>query len=330
MACAKNVAKNMKKALIILSVIFSFALTWIYQKNQVAKKIEPSKLSENKLQIATSFYPLYFFTKEITKDKAEVINLTKTGGEPHDFEPSPKDILTIEQSQLLIVNGAFFESWLDKFSDEINQKEVRVLKVAENLATLKGEDPHEDEKEEDEGEKKAVDPHVWLDPVLAQIQVAMISQELQSMDPANAAFYEQNSKALIQNLENLNQEFIGKLQNCQNQEIITAHAAFAYMAKRYDFEQIAIQGLNPDEDPSPAKIAELSNLAKSKNINYIFFETLLSPKIAQTIAQEIGAQTLVFNPLEGLTREEEESGQDYFTIQRENLNSLSLALNCQP
>lgn len=329
MACAKNVAKNMKKALIILSVIFLFALTWIYQKNQMAKKIEPSKLSENKLQITTSFYPLYFFTKTIAQDRAEVINLTKTGGEPHDFEPSPRDILAIEQSQLLIVNGAFFESWLDKFSDEINQKEVKVLKAAENLATLKGEDTHEDEEEEG-GEGETVDPHIWLDPVLAQSQVAMISQELQSVDPANAAFYEQNSKNLIQELEGLHQEFTSKLQNCQNQEIITAHAAFAYMAKRYGFEQIAIQGLNPDEDPSPAKIAELSNLAKSKNINYIFFETLLSPKIAQTIAQEIGAQTLVFNPLEGLTREEEESGQDYFTIQRENLNSLSLALDCQP
>jgi len=323
LACAKNVAKNMKKTLIILAVIFLFTMAWIYQKNQI--KVETNS-NETKLQISTSFYPLYFFTKEITKDKAEVINLTKTGGEPHDFEPSPRDILAIEQSQLLIVNGAFFENWLDKFSNELNQKEVKVLKVAENLATLKSEDDHEGEVSENE---ETVDPHIWLDPVLAQKQVTMIKQELQSIDPANAAFYETNSQTLIQNLEILHQEFIGKLQNCQNQEIITSHAAFAYMAKRYNFEQIAIQGLNPDEDPSPAKIAELSNLAKSKNINYIFFETLLSPKIARTIAEEIGAQTLVFNPLEGLTSEEEENSQDYFTIQRDNLNNLSLALNCQ-
>lgn len=309
----------MKKAIIILSLVF-LTLVFFYQKNQ---KVEEVGNNEKKLKIATSFYPLYFFTKEITQDRAEVINLTKVGGDPHDFEPSPKDILAIQQSQLLIANGAFFETWLDKFSDELGQGELKVLKVAEKLATIKNLDEHTEEGGEE------TDPHIWLDPVLAQNQVTMISQELQNLDPNNANYYQEKSAELIQKLENLHQEFLGKLQNCQNHKIITSHTAFAYMAKQYGFEQIAIQGLNPDEDPSPAKIAELSKLAEKEKIEYIFFETLVSPKIAQTIAKEAGAKTLVFNPLEGLTNEEERNGKNYFSIQRENLNNLSLALNCQ-
>ena len=327
MACAKNVAKNMKKILITLSIVFLFVLAFFYQKNQTTKEV---KSDEKKLQVSTSFYPLYFFTKEITQDRAEVINLTKTGAEPHDFEPSPKDILTIEQSQLLIVNGNFFESWLDKFDEEISKQGVKIIKVTENLATIKGLGHHHDEEEHEEEEEEMFDPHVWLDPVLAQSQVELINQELQAVDPDNASFYQANTTVLLQQLDDLHQTFTNQLQNCQNQEIITSHAAFAYMAERYGFEQIAIQGLNPDQDPSPAEIAAISNLAKSKQINYIFFETLVSPKIAQTIAQEIGAKTLLFNPLEGLTREEEALGQNYFTIQKTNLKNLSLALNCQP
>ena len=305
---------------------------WLYTNHKPLQK----EAETNNLFITTSFYPLYFLTKEIAGEKAEVINLTKTGGEPHDYEPSTKDIMSIENSQLLIVNGAFFESWLDKFSDEINSKQTKVLKVAEGLASLKGvghdhgEENHEEENhEEEDHEEEQTDPHVWLDPVLVQTQVNIITAKLKEIDASNTNYYEQNQQKLISELQKLDQEFIQGLSACKQHKIVTSHAAFAYLAKRYGFEQIAIQGLNPDEDPSPAKIAATAELARENKINYIFFETLVSPKIAQTIAAEVGAKTLVFNPLEGLTPEDEVSGKNYFSIQRENLANLRLALNCQ-
>lgn len=284
-------------------------------QNQPSQK----QTQDNKILITTSFYPLYFLTKEITGDKAEVINLTKTGGEPHDYEPSTKDIMTIENSQLLIVNGAFFESWLSKFDKEINSDNKQILKVAENIADLKFE----------EGGTLETDAHVWLDPVLTQKEVELINEKLKVIDPKNAKSYQENTEKLLQKLVELDNEFKLGLTNCENDKVITSHAAFAYLAKRYGFQQIAIQGLNPDEDPSPAKIAATTKLAKENNVRYIFFETLVSPKISETIAKEIGAKTLIFNPIEGLSDEEEQSDKNYFSIQRENLASLRLALSCQ-
>lgn len=284
-------------------------------QNQPSQK----QTQDNKILITTSFYPLYFLTKEITGDRAEVVNLTKTGGEPHDYEPSTRDIQEIENSQLLIVNGAFFESWLSKFDNEINSGNKQILKVAENFADLKFEQNGATE----------TDAHVWLDPVLAQKEVELISDKLKAIDQENGEIYQENTKELLQKLAELDNEFKLGLANCENDKVITSHAAFAYLAKRYGFEQIAIQGLNPDEDPSPAKIAATTKLARENNIRHIFFETLVSPKISETIAKEIGAGTLVFNPIEGLSNEEEQRGKNYFSIQRENLANLRLALNCQ-
>lgn len=303
----------------LLTLLASKVIYGVWQKQTSSTQIFQNQTKQNKIVITTSFYPLYFFAKEIVGDKAEVVNLTKAGIEPHDFEPSTKDLQIIENSQLLLVNGALFEGWLDKFSTQLINSQVEVLRVAENLSDL---------QVENNGQKKT-DPHIWLDPVLAIEQIKMISSKLQSIDPKNGSFYEQSGQQLIAELQELDQEFKDSLTHCQKDKIITSHAAFAYLARRYGFEQIAIQGLNPDEEPSPSKIAATTKLARELGINYIFFETLVSPKIAQTIAAEVGAKTLVFNPLEGLTPEEEMSGKNYFSIQRENLVNLSLALSCQ-
>ncbi len=296
----------------LIAVIAIKAFLILVNRNEIDQK----QKENNKILITASFYPLYFFSQEIAGNQAEVINLTKTGVEPHEFEPSTKDLLTLNKSQLLIVNGLSFESWLEEFAREPENQHLEILKTAEGLTAL-------------EHEQKLTDPHVWLDPVLAQAQVKVITQKLKEIDAINSNFYEQNQEKLITELQKLDQEFKSGLANCQKNKIITSHAAFAYLAKRYNFEQIAIQGLNPEEDPSPQKIATAAKLAKEHKLNYIFFETLVSPKIAQTIAKETGASTLVFNPIEGLNKEDEINGKNYFSIQRENLANLRLALNCQ-
>lgn len=288
--------------------------------NLKKENLESAKKEQNaQLKISTSFYPLYFLTKEIVGDQAEVINLTKTGVEPHDYEPSTGDIREIEDSQLLIVTDDYFETWLQDLSQQIGQDKTQVLKAGAGLASL--------QMNKDNTVK--TDPHIWLDPTLLQKEAEAISNKLQTIDPRNAELYQSNTQILLSKLNTLDQEFKTGLAHCQKNKVITSHAAFAYMAKRYGFEQIAIQGLNAEEDPSPAEIASIVKLAKANEINYVFFETLLSPKISETIAKEIGGQTLIFNPIEGLNEEEKQSGADYFSIQKENLNNLRLALNCQ-
>lgn len=296
----------MQKMLLKISAILIFFTLIILGIRLVNAEQLAQVTEQNQMTVTTSFYPLYFFTKEIVGDKVEVINLTKTGNEPHDYEPSPRDIKIMENSKLLVVNGNSFESWLAEFGEQIGQTDTQILRVAENS-----------------------DPHLWLDPVLAQEQVRLITVKLQEIDPSNAVFYEKNSKILIQKLVELDAEFRTGLSECKENKIITSHSAFAYLAERYGLRQISIQGLNPDEDSSPAKIAATIDLVKENQIKYVFTETLVSPKIAETIAKESGAKILVFNPIEGLSEAEEKSGQDYFSIHKANLASLRLALECK-
>ncbi|RJR15031.1 ABC transporter substrate-binding protein [Candidatus Microgenomates bacterium] len=277
------------------------------------------KLANSNVQIAASFYPLYFFASEIAGEQATVVNLTPFGAEPHDYEPSTDDLRFISESDLLILNGVHFEPWADKVTEILKDRNTRVLEVAEDLATK--EMVHDGEAE--------IDPHTWLDPVLAQEEVKIITTALIEIDPEHTADYEARSKDLIARLEALNQEFAQRLQTCAKRNVVTSHAAFGYLTDRYQLTQMAISGLSPDDEPSPKDLADAAEFARSNNVDYIFFETLISPKLAETVAREIGAQTQVLDPLEGLTQEEQNRGSDYFSVQRENLENLTVALTCQ-
>jgi zinc transport system substrate-binding protein len=174
-----------------------------------------------------------------------------------------------------------------------------------------------------------LDPHIWLDPKLAQKEIATIAMAFEKFDNTNRVFYEKNAISLKNKLDVLDQGFRLGLLNCQQNNIVTSHAAFGYIASDYGLNQISVTGLSPDAEPSPQKMAEISQFAKTNQIKYIFFETLVSPRLADTIAGEIGAKTLVFNPLEGLTKDEQAKGWDYFSIQKENLANLKIALGCK-
>ena len=150
-----------------------------------------------------------------------------------------------------------------------------------------------------------------------------------SIDPVNKQFYEANAKNLMDRLAGLDLEFRTSLADCKQTNIVTSHSAFRYLASRYGLRQVSISGLSPDEEPSPRQLANVAQFAKMNNVKYIFFETLVSPKLAETVAREIGASVLVFNPLEGITHEEEAGGKDYFSVQKENLKNLKIALECK-
>lgn len=309
----------MKKNTLILIAILISAVLAILQFKSFGQK--SSTQTSEKISVVATFYPLAHFAQQIGQDKIIVTNLTPAGVEPHDFEPSPQDLVTLYNSDLFIYNGTGFEPWLDAMITEIKEN-TNVVNTSIDIATLPGsEDDHDDED-------SIFDPHVWLDPNLAIQQVTTIKKALISIDPQNSEFYEQNANEYIGQLETLDSEFLSGLSECKNQTIVSSHNAFQYLANRYNFEILSISGISPEEEPSARQLAQISDFVKANNIKYIFFETLVSPKLSQTIAHETGVQTAVLNPLEGLTAEGESSGENYLTIQRANLNALITALEC--
>jgi zinc transport system substrate-binding protein len=277
--------------------------------------------SEKRLQIVATFYPLAFFAQEISKRHAQVKVLTPAGTDPHEYEPTPHDLVALSHAQLILINGLGLDNWASKYLQAKKELTARVLIMAEELPQYA--------QEEKLQELLRRDPHFWLDPVLAQKQVDLIAEALAATDSSAANQFHSRARELKARLQQLHEEFEKKLKHCRLRDIVTAHEAFSYLAYRYRFHVHAITGLSPEEEPSPRRLGELAEFIKQKKIKYVFFETLVSPRLAQTLAREAGVQTLVFHSLEGLRPEEKRAGNDYFTIQRQNLKNLVTALDCR-
>lgn len=271
-----------------------------------------------KLQVTASFYPLYFFAQEIGGDKADVVNLTPAGAEPHEYEPTPQDLARIENSRLLILNGNGLEPWGENMKENIDPSRTVLVIAGEGLAGQKIL----------ENGNKIIDPHTWLSPPLAEKMTEKILAGFVSADPEHKSYYEVRAASLQSRLADLDQEFRAGLSNCVRRDIITSHAAFGYLATTYGLRQIAIAGLSPDIEPSSQTLGGIADFAQKNGVKYIFFESLVSPKLAETLAREVGAQTLVLDPLEGLTDQEIAQGKNYFTVMRSNLANLKTALQC--
>lgn len=296
--------------------IIIIGLVTIILKNDT--KTSPTSL--HKPQVVASFYPLYFFASQIAGDKADVTNITPAGAEPHDYEPTAQDVARIESSDVLVLNGGGLEAWGNDVKANVDSTKTTVVTAGEGLTT---QDVIED------GEK-ITDPHVWLSPVLAEQMVDKIGSALAKADPANASYYRSNTETLKSKLGVLDTEYKQGLAVCKEKNIITSHAAFGYLATTYHLNQVPITGVSPDAEPSPKQLADVAKFAKDNHVKYIFFESLVSPKLSQTIATEVGAQTMVLSPLEGLTGGEIASGKDYFSEMRSNLANLKTALQCTP
>jgi zinc transport system substrate-binding protein len=285
-----------------------------------------------KIKIATSFYPLAYFAQQVVGDWGEVTSLTPTGTEPHAFEPSAKAVASVYESDLFLFNGAGVDAWAGALEEDLELAGVKVIEMTRYFELKKlaeEESAGEEDVDEKDGDERGYDPHIWTDPVLAKKQIEVIRDALISLDPEHALTYQTNASETIAKLSVLDAEFQGTLASCAQDTIIVAHDAFQYPADRYRINIISIAGLSPESEPSAQKLAELTDLAKQYGIKIIFFEELASPKLAQTLAEEVGATTLVLNPLEGLTEDQLAAGENYFSLMKKNLNNLSLALECQ-
>lgn len=293
------------------------------------------KKDGDKIKVYASFYPMYDFAKKIGGDKVEVTNLVPAGTEPHDWEPSAKDLAKISESDILVYSGAGMESWIDKVDQVTKDNKLVKVEASKGIDLIKSEHHHdeEDAKEEDhedaheEHDHGEYDPHVWLAPQNAKIQMKNIKDALVKADPTNKDYYEKNFEVYSQKIDDLDVKFSTSLKDTKSKNIVVSHEAFAYLCKAYGINQVGIEGLSPDSEPDAARMAEVTKFAKENKIKYIFFEELVSPKVSEAIAKEVGAKTAVLNPLEGLSDDQLKAGEDYFSVMESNLKVLLEALN---
>ncbi|HHV26271.1 zinc ABC transporter substrate-binding lipoprotein ZnuA [Anaerosalibacter bizertensis] len=296
----------MKKYISIVLIIAISLLVGCANDNTTKKD------TDGKLVVYTSFYPQYYLAKEIGKDKIDIHSIVPNGVEPHDFEPSMKQIKEVQNANIVVYNGADMEHWIDKLLETIDKKEVDIINSSEFVELVKLEG--------------RPDPHIWLDPLNMDKIGLEIKNSLVKMDEKNQEFYEKNYAELSSKLQKLNEEYEAVLKDKKRDTILVSHSAFTYITEKYDIEQISVTGISPEEEPSPKVISELIDIAKTKELEYIFLETLASPKTADIIAEEAKLEVLTLNPLEGLTKKEENNGEDYISIMEKNLENLKKAL----
>ena len=249
--------------------------------------------------VVASFYPLAFAAEEVAPG-LPVENLTPPGAEPHDLELSPIDAAAVRDARLVLLLGHGFQPQLEDAAGD-GDNVLHLLDTAGLDLLPNG------------------DPHVWLDPLRYAKIVERIGQALGAENAASS---------LVARLQDLDAEYREGLANCERREIVTSHEAFAYLAERYGLEQVPITGLSPEAEPQPADLAHVVQLVEERGVTTIYYETLVSPRIAETVARETGAQVAVLDPIEGLTPAEIANGEDYFTRMRANLRALEEGLGC--
>lgn len=273
---------------------------------------------EDAVQVTAAFYPYAFLVERIGGPDVELTTLTRAGAEPHDLELTPQQVGALGESDL-VVYAAGFQPAVDAAVEQ--QAADQAFDVHEATELVQGYVPLEDG--ELEPEEEGSDPHVWLDPNrYAQVATAL-AERLGELSPDSAAAFEERAAALTGELEALDAEMKAGLASCERREIVTSHNAFGYLADRYDLEQIAVTGITPEEEPTPRRLADVARLAQQRGVTTVFFEELVSPRTAESLAREVGAKAVVLSPLEGPP----ETG-DYLSAMRTNLATLRTALGC--
>jgi zinc transport system substrate-binding protein len=262
--------------------------------------------------VVAGFYPLAYAAEEVGGGMVEVRNLTPPGTEPHDFELSARSVKDVRDADLVLYLG---EGFMPSLERAVKQGDAPSLDLLAGESLIQSADEHSGSG----GEADGLDPHVWLDPVRFARMAKAIAVELGDASLADE---------LVRRLDVLDGELESGLGTCKRREIVTSHAAFGYLAARYDLEQIPLSGLSPEVEPSAKEIAALAVEVKEVGATTVFFETLVSPKLADTVAREAGAKTAMLNPIEGLTADEIAAGDDYFSVMRDNLAILREALGC--
>ena len=314
----------MKKKLSILAVITSLGLILSGCGSS------DSNSDASGIKVVAAMYPLEFVATAIGGNLVTVENFTPPGVEPHDLELTPSQVVTLDDADLLLFISGFQPALEEAAQQSAPANSLDLLSIdGLNLLTAT-EDGNNHEAEEavaeevHSDEEMVNDPHIWLDPERLAVVSKAVASKLSEVDPDNSAVYATNLAAFVAELQTLDKKFMTGLASCERDLIVTSHAAFGYLADAYGLSQEAIAGLSPESEPTPKRLNEIGKEAKADGTTTIFFETLASPKVAQTLADDLNIEAAVLDPIEGISE-----GQTYFSIMESNLEALRKALNCK-
>ena len=308
------------------------------------------KESGDPLTIYTTIYPLQYFAERIGGDTIEAESMLPAGADEHTYEPTSKTILDIAGADLFLYNGLNLEPFADKVKETLSSEDVHVVNVGEQVEidtshghehsteekhteehSHESEEAHTEEEHnhetEDGHDHGGVDPHIWLDPLLAGQMANVVKEELIELNPDEEALYTKNYEELLSELEQLDESFHTMADAATQKEILVSHAAYGYWEKSYGIEQLSVAGLSSTDEPSQKELKELADTAKEHNIRYVIFEQNVTPKIAKVIQEEIGADSLRLHNLATLTEEDIKEEQDYMSIMKQNIETLKTAMN---
>lgn len=267
---------------------------------------QSSEPNSDKLQVYTSFYAMYDFAKQIGGDKTDIYLLCPSGQEPHDFEPTARDIAKLSEADIFIYNGMGMEHWTDSVTATLGD-DVAIVKTTDNVRLNKF---------------TAGDPHVWLNPDNAYIQLKAIADAFMEKDPANRDYYNKNLKECKEKIKRLMQDLESAKNMFSSHSIVVSHYAYSHLCDVIDISPYAVNGTDNSGDPTPQRMAEIENYIKSNDIKYIFTEPMGTSDIMKTIAKDTNCEILVLDPFEGSSE-----NKDYFKVMYENIAALTQALN---
>ncbi len=284
------------------------------------------------LKVATTLFPLQEFARAVGGENVQVEMIIPPGVEPHVWEPKPSDFTKIYQADVFIYIGPTMEPWVADVLRATRGTRLKVVEASRGLSLLEAKDSKPAPPESPgHGREGKIDPHVWLDFSLDLKIIDAIAAAFAEKDPGDASRYRGNAEAYKSRLEALDRKFQSSLSTCRwRQVILGGHSAFSYLAKRYGLQQIPLYGISPNSEPTPKKLTEVIKAAKNHGAKYIFFEELVSPKLAQLLAQEAGLQTLVLNDGANLTREQKKQKVTFLGLMEKNLENLRRGLDCGP
>ncbi|GAE28426.1 zinc ABC transporter [Halalkalibacter wakoensis JCM 9140] len=301
-------------------------------------------ITEEVLTVVTTTFVLEDFTRKIGGEHVDVINVVPLGADAHSFEPTARQMIEIMEADAFVYNGAGFEGFVDAVLKSMEKEDVVALQASNNIPLREDDDEHDDEHvdvheedehsdenldvhEEDEHLHAGVDPHAWLDPVYALQYAKNIYDLLVQLQPEFEEQFTENYTNLKIELENLHVEFEEMVSTAERNQFIVSHAGYGYWEQRYGLEQIAISGLSPTNEPSQRQVEEILELGQSLNLTHLFVEQNFTSKIAEMIADEIGADILYLHNLEAATQEDIDNGENYISIMRGNIEALKQGLN---
>lgn len=312
--------KDFRNIIFVLIVIM-FSLQMFLMNNEEAKPEVSSKPI-----VAVSTYSIYDITKNIAQDSVEIVNILPFGVDAHSFEPTPKLMVALQKSKLVIYSGAGLEPWTQGF--EFTNKVIDMSKHVKLRELQSDEFDHHDHHDHQCAHSK-IDPHYWLDINNMVLATNIIAQELIAMMPENKDLFVANAQKYMNMLKNLDADYENGLSTCRIDTIITNHNAFAYLSKKYNFQVEALSGFSPDTQPSAKDITRLMKHIKEERVSTIFFESFVSDKVIKSIAKDVNVKVDVLQPLGNITADEAEQNLGYEDIMRQNLLKLNKALECR-